>query len=215
MKRIAFAALGLLALSASSSRAELADVNLGGRFLSPTEGYVDAILNNAAFGHDGTGLALGAAPINFSSTVAFAHPIVVTFDTPNYGEVTADFTSIVSVFVSQAGYFYSLTGTIDGQASAPLLSVNLVNPAYGISSFGIHGEFYYTPVVVPPPHIDPPPCTDCDPPPPCLTCNPPPPCLTCDPPPIVGAPEPSTWLMMLMGFAGLGYAAKRRRQVVA
>jgi hypothetical protein len=25
-------------------------------------------------------------------------------------------------------------------------------------------------------------------------------------------PEPSTWAMMLIGFAGLGYAARRRRE---
>ncbi len=27
---------------------------------------------------------------------------------------------------------------------------------------------------------------------------------------VVGVPEPSTWAMMLLGFAGLGYAASRR-----
>lgn len=55
----------------------------------------------------------------------------------------------------------------------------------------------------PPPPIDPPPCVDCDPPPPCLTCDP--------PPAGPATPEASTWLMMLMGFAGLGYASLRRR----
>jgi hypothetical protein len=30
-------------------------------------------------------------------------------------------------------------------------------------------------------------------------------------PPIEGVPEPSTWAMMLLGFAGLGYAGFRRR----
>ena len=28
-----------------------------------------------------------------------------------------------------------------------------------------------------------------------------------------GVPEPSTWAMMLIGFAGLGYAAFHRRKV--
>jgi hypothetical protein len=28
-------------------------------------------------------------------------------------------------------------------------------------------------------------------------------------------PEPSTWVMVLMGFAGLGYAARRRRASAA
>jgi hypothetical protein len=31
----------------------------------------------------------------------------------------------------------------------------------------------------------------------------------------VAAPEPSTWAMMLLGFAGLGFAASRRRQKLA
>jgi hypothetical protein len=30
----------------------------------------------------------------------------------------------------------------------------------------------------------------------------------------IGIPEPSTWATMLIGFAGLGYAALRRRGVV-
>jgi hypothetical protein len=35
------------------------------------------------------------------------------------------------------------------------------------------------------------------------------------PPPSPSAiPEPSTWAMMLMGFAGLGYAALRRKAAV-
>jgi hypothetical protein len=29
---------------------------------------------------------------------------------------------------------------------------------------------------------------------------------------VTGVPEPSTWVMMLIGFAGLGHAARRRRQ---
>jgi len=28
-------------------------------------------------------------------------------------------------------------------------------------------------------------------------------------------PEPSTWAMLLLGFAGLGYAAYRRRPIAA
>jgi hypothetical protein len=32
---------------------------------------------------------------------------------------------------------------------------------------------------------------------------------------IVAVPEPSTWAMMLLGFAGLGYAGYRRRGVRA
>jgi hypothetical protein len=62
-----------------------------------------------------------------------------------------------------------------------------------------HGAPMLAPVVVPPPINDPPPL---DPPP-------------VDPPPVdppTGAvPELSTWVMMLLGLAGLGLAAKRRR----
>jgi PEP-CTERM motif len=31
----------------------------------------------------------------------------------------------------------------------------------------------------------------------------------------IAAPEPSTWAMMILGFAGLGFAASRRRQKLA
>ena len=34
-------------------------------------------------------------------------------------------------------------------------------------------------------------------------------------PPIVGAPEPSTWAMMMLGFAGIGFAGYRARRSVA
>jgi hypothetical protein len=30
-----------------------------------------------------------------------------------------------------------------------------------------------------------------------------------------GVPEPATWAMMLIGFAGLGYAARRRKEALA
>lgn len=68
------------------------------------------------------------------------------------------------------------------------------------------------PIASPPPIVPPPPPPVVPPPPPpCVDCNPPPPCLTCDPPPVgPGTPETSTWLMMLIGFAGLGYASLRR-----
>lgn len=67
----------------------------------------------------------------------------------------------------------------------------------------------------PPPPVVPPPivCLDCNPPPPpCLDCNPPPPCLTCGPP-VVSVPETSTWVMLLLGFTGLGFAGLRRRTI--
>lgn len=51
-----------------------------------------------------------------------------------------------------------------------------------------------------PPPIDPPPVD-----PPCMDCDPPPPCVMCDAPPVVAVPETSTFLMMLLGFIGLGY----------
>jgi hypothetical protein len=60
------------------------------------------------------------------------------------------------------------------------------------------------------PILDPPPPPIIDPPPPII--DQPPPIV--DPPtPITSAavPELSTWAMMLLGLAGLGFAAKRRR----
>jgi hypothetical protein len=47
-----------------------------------------------------------------------------------------------------------------------------------------------------------------DPPPPVV--DPPPP-IGDPPPPTLAVPELSTWAMMLLGLAGLGFAAKRRR----
>jgi hypothetical protein len=64
----------------------------------------------------------------------------------------------------------------------------------------------------PPPAIDPlPPTMDMTPP----AAEPPPVCWTCvaPPPTANGAsavPEPATWAMLLLGFAGLGYAGWRR-----
>src|SRR3954453_9406877 len=34
------------------------------------------------------------------------------------------------------------------------------------------------------------------------------------PPPVAAVPEPSTWAMMIMGFAGIGFMAYRRRNQV-
>jgi MYXO-CTERM domain-containing protein len=48
-----------------------------------------------------------------------------------------------------------------------------------------------------------------DPPPPPIIDPPPPPII--DPPPPTAVPELSTWAMMLLGLAGLGLVAKRRR----
>jgi len=33
-----------------------------------------------------------------------------------------------------------------------------------------------------------------------------------DGPPIAGVPEPSTWVMMVLGFAGVGFLAYRRKR---
>jgi probable HAF family extracellular repeat protein len=47
---------------------------------------------------------------------------------------------------------------------------------------------------------------------PCDTCTPIPPCDLCYPPGSVGGvPEPSTWAMLLLGFAGVGFVAYRRK----
>jgi MYXO-CTERM domain-containing protein len=59
------------------------------------------------------------------------------------------------------------------------------------------------PIVDPPPPIVDPPPPIVDPPPPIVDQPPPPPTLA--------VPELSTWAMLLLGLAGLGLAAKRRR----
>jgi hypothetical protein len=87
--------------------------------------------------------------------------------------------------------------------------------AQGIFGGGTGFLFYaagsITPVVSVPP--DPPPIVSVPPDPPPIVSVPP-----SDPsvPPVktTGAtPEPSTWVMMLLGFVGLGLAAKRRRAI--
>jgi len=124
---------------------------------------------------------------------------VVTLNTPNYGGVTAEFTSLVSFDVTQAGEFFTLGGNFDGTGYGTL-SVNLVNPGFGISSFGLFGNFAYTASSLVDPIGTPGGGAPVDP---------------------IGTPgggvpggasavpEPSTWAMLLLGFAGLSYASYR------
>ena len=37
-------------------------------------------------------------------------------------------------------------------------------------------------------------------------------CVDCTPTPTAAVPEPSTWAMMILGFAGVGFMAYRRKQ---
>jgi PEP-CTERM motif len=136
---------------------------------------------DATYADDPSGIAFGD-PVSFSAPWVFPFPQTVTFSTPVLGTIQATYTSLASFTITPAGEFF----TLDGPGG--FLSVNNVTPGYGIASFGL--EYTYT-IPVPPT----PPCMNCDGP----------------PPPIPGTPEPSTWLMMLLGFAGLGFAAMRRR----
>lgn len=190
MRTIAIIAGGILL----SGSAQAASVDLGGRFYPGfASGYVDAVINNYV-AHDGTGDVNGDL-ISFSTPPLAPVPEIVTLNTPNYGVVTADFTHLVSLAFTPDGEFFTLGGTFDGNGYGTL-SVNLVT-RFGIPSFGIFGNFTYNPPAPPPPS-------------PCSDCGPPPPCLDCGPPPLVPVPEPSTWAMMLLGFAGLGFATFRR-----
>jgi hypothetical protein len=187
--KLSTSALAVL-LSASAitpSCADIEHIHIGGR-LNPgyNTGYVDTPV---AFTDDTTGLVYGDA-VDFSLPAIFPWPETITIDTPNFGDITAQFAPIVYYFGTPDGTFWEMTGSIDGTPGA-LFSVNLV---YGVPNFGIMGNFNYDP-----------------PPPPCTDCNPPPPCLTCGPPPIVSVPETSTWLMMLFGFIGLSVPAFSRR----
>jgi hypothetical protein len=189
MKRLLLVAAGV----AASTAAHAASVDLGGRFdPGMSSGYVDAILHNSV-ASDGTGDSLGDL-INFSTAPITPTFESVTLNTPNYGVVTAQFTSLLSFALTPAGEFFTLGGNFDGDGYATL-SVNLVRPGLGISSFGLFGNFDYE-APTPSPST-------------CLDCDPPPPCLDCGPPVVPSVPETSTWLMLLTGFAALAYRALR------
>jgi len=179
------AATLLLSVSASTlSRAAVETVYLGGRFHAGfVSGYIDAI-----DGRDTAGDIIGEL-ISFNHSPIFPGPVTVSLDTPDFGIESFHFTTLATFTTNSAGEFWQLTN-----ANHDAFAVNLVNPGYGISSFGLFATFNYNP---PPPPL----CDDCGPPPPCLVCN---------PPPIPGAPEASTWLMMLLGFTALAIATVRR-----
>jgi hypothetical protein len=196
MKKLLFIAAGV----AASTAAHAASVDLGGRFYpGMSSGYVDAIIQNSV-ATDGTGDSLGDL-INFSTPPITPTFQVVTLNTPNYGVVTAEFTSLVSFDVTPAGEFFTLGGNFNGNGYGTL-SVNLVNPGFGISSFGLIGNFTYIASSPVDPIGLPGSVADSDP--------------IWTPggyiPPVgaTAVPEASTWAMLLLGFAGLGYAGFRR-----
>jgi hypothetical protein len=86
-------------------------------------------------------------------------------------------------------------GTIAGGQVIFSGLTGLLLGANGVMTRDPSGPPILAPVVDPPPVIDPPPLSD--------------------PPPITSAavPELSTWAMMLLGLAGLGFAAKRQRAI--
>jgi hypothetical protein len=195
MKKLVF----LAAAVAASTAAHAASVDLGGRFYpGMSSGYVDAIIHNSV-ASDGTGDALGAL-VNFSTPPIIPAYEVITLNTANYGIVTAEFTSLVSFDITPAGEFFTLGGNFDGNGYGTL-SVNLVNPGFGISSFGLIGNFTYTAAAPSPSTV-----VSSDP---AVPSDPPLPCLDCGIPTIPSVPETSTWLMLLAGFAALAYRAIR------
>jgi len=190
MKILSLSAAALsvsLSLSlATPTSASTETVYLGGRWFPAsgfTLGYIDAI-----DGRDTAGDTLGET-ITFSHTAIFPGPITISLDTPDFGWESFHFTTLATYTTNAAGTFYQLT-----DSNHDAFAVNLIRPGFGIPSFGLFATFDYT---APPP----PPCDDCGPPPPCFTCN---------PPPALGTPEPSTWLMMFLGFTALALTALQR-----
>ena len=161
------------------------EIIIGGRFEpSSTVGY-----EYGTWPAD-TGAQAGTL-IDFSNSAIYAGPKSITFDTPVYGELTETFTTLATLYFTQAGEFYQLVGPTGW------MDVNIINPGWGTSSFSFTDVAYAPPPVDPPP-VDPPSCT--------IACGPP----IDSSPSFPAVPEASTWLMMLLGFASLGYAALRR-----
>lgn len=166
------------------------EIFITGRFdPSYAAGYVDTSFDSE-FG-DTSGDVYGDA-VYFSNSALLPFPKTIELvDTPAYGTVFETFTALATLAFTPAGEFYQLVGPTGW------LDVDIVYPGHGISSFSFVDYGVTAPPPVDPPPIDPPSCV--------LNCG-------GDPPPVVipGAPEPSTWLMMLIGFAGLGFFKWKR-----
>ena len=181
-------------------------IAIGGHFNAGyISGWVDGVNNNynpALL--DTTGLQYGD-PLSFSAPVIYPWPLTIFVDTPNYGELTVVLTTADYLDYTSAGEFFELRGTINGGGWA-ILDVNL--PYYVISSFGLMGQFAYSPpsppVVIPPPVVSPPVGKPIEPPTP--------PIIEPPTPPVVTVPETSTWVMIILGFIGLGCIALRNRR---
>jgi PEP-CTERM motif len=125
----------------------------------------------------------------------FAHSAAVVYVSDSAGDELTLFFTVPTPFVDFVG------GTIAAQ---------------GRFGGGTGGFLYYAPGSITPvtPIVsNPPPPVVSDPPPPVVS-DPPPPVLSDpDPPSVPAVPEPSTWVMLLLGFVGLGLAAKGRRAI--
>lgn len=133
---------------------------------------------------DTSGMQFGNL-IDFSASALAPAYQTLSFNSPVYGAQTVSFTHFDYIDYTSRGLFYEETN-----ASGDWLDVN-------IPYFGVSPSFSFKDYAVAPPPIDPPPCLECVTPPPIST----------------PVPEAGTWLMMLLGFAGLGLAASVRRNV--
>lgn len=171
----------LLGLACVTVRADAGEILVGGWF---NPGFATGYVNGdyTQYG-DTSGMQYGTL-VDFSSSALVGGLLkTLTFTSPVYGAQSVSFTNTSYLTFTPFGEFYQETNAL-----GDWLDVNI--PYTGVSPSFSFKDYASVPVTPPP-----------------IT---PPPCLACDPPPVVTVPETSTWLMLALGFFGLGGLRLRR-----